>query len=356
MSRLSIRVPRLGERKEEKTRSVKPKVVLDPYPRKADWVFAPEDLERLKDVADIVWGRNEPMPVEDFNRVKADLWAVITCGWRFGAVDDMPALRAILEVSGGPPSPNSLDYGTCFQRGIRVLSCAPAFGPMVAEMALGLAIASAREVLEGDKLIRTGREKYSRAGNETAFTLYGKKVGMIGFGGLARSLKPLLQPFRCEFLVYDPWLPPTYLISQGVCPVDLDTLLKTCRYIFVLAIPTRENKGLLDRQRLSLIRKDAVLVLISRAHLVDFAALTEMVNEGLFRAAIDVFPAEPLPPDHPIRQSKGTILSAHRAGHIKEDFRAIGRMVADDLEAMVAGLPPIQMQVVQPEIVKRLGR
>jgi phosphoglycerate dehydrogenase-like enzyme len=141
-----------------------------------------------------------------------------------------------------------------------------------------------------------------------------------------------------------------------VTPVALDTLLQTCRYIFVLAIPTRENRGLLDRRRLGLIQHDAVLVLISRAHLVDFDALTELANEGKFRAAVDVFPVEPLPADHPVRQSEGTILSAHRAGHIKDDFRAIGRMVVDDLEAMSAGLPPVEMQVVQPEIVKRLGR
>lgn len=334
----------------------KPKVVLDPHPRQIDWVFTPADLARLNAMVEVVWGRDEPMPPDHFAQVKQDLFAVITCGWRFGPVDDMTKLHAILEVGGGPPSPNHLDYDTLLRRGIRVLSCAPAFGPMVAEMALGLAIASARGIVEGDRLMRQGAEQYSRAGNATAFTLYGKPVGLIGFGGLARSLKPLLEPFGCQFFVYDPWLPRRYLEAQGTTPVDLDTLLSTCRVIFVLAIPSNENRALLNRERLQLIRQDAVLLLISRAHVVDFDALIEMVNEGRFRAAIDVFPTEPVPAGHAVRASGNTVLSAHRAGHVPEDFTAIGSMVVDDLEAMLNGLPPMRMQVAQPEIVQRLKR
>ncbi len=332
----------------------KPKVVLDPHPLKIDWIFNPDELQHLNDLTEIMWGRDEPMPVAEFAQVQQELTAVITCGWRFGPVDDMPRLRAILEVGGSLPRSSDLDYETLMQRGVRVLSCAPAFGPMVAEMALGLAIASARGIVEGDRHMRQGQEKYSREGNQRAFTLYGKRVGLIGFGGLARSLKPLLEPFRVEFCVYDPWLPARYLAAQGVIPVDLETLLKTCRVIFVLAVPSKENRAMLDRKQLALIQKDAVLVLISRAHVVDFDALAEMVNSGRFRAAIDVFPSEPVPADHPVRTTQNTILSAHRAGHVPEDVYAIGRMVVNDLEAICNGLPPLQMQIAQREIVARL--
>jgi len=87
---------------------------------------------------------------------------------------------------------------------------------------------------------------------------------------------------------------------------------------------------------------------------VDFDALTELVTAGRFRAAIDVFPQEPLPLDHPIRQAPNVILSAHLAGSVPKDLRNIGRMVVDDLEAIITGLPPLTMQVAQPEIVYRL--
>jgi len=332
----------------------KPKILIDPHPRQMEWLFAPADWDRLNALADLVWCKDEPIPAEAFQTVAPDLFAVVTCGWRFGALDALPNLRAILEVGGSHPSPKVLDYAACFQRNIRVLSCAPAFGPVVAEMALGMTIAAARGIVAGDHLMRRGEEIYSRAGNQSAFTLYGKRVGFIGFGGLARALKPLLDPFGCEFLVYDPWLPAAYLERQGVTPVALETLLSTCRVIFVLAVPSQENRGLLDRRRLELIQPDAVFLLISRAHLVDFDALLDLVNQGRFRAAIDVYPDEPVPPDHPVRRSQNTILSAHRAGHVPEDFRAIGRMVVDDLEALIYGLPPTQMQPAQPEIVGRI--
>jgi phosphoglycerate dehydrogenase-like enzyme len=330
------------------------KILLDPYFRKLDEIFEPADLQRLYGLADVVWGRDEPMPDDEFARVKSEAFAVITGRWRYGPVTEMSSLRAILEVGGRHPSPKVLDYPTCFARGIRVLSCAPAFGPMVAEMALGMALAAARGVVAAHVDFTRGEEKWLHAGNVGAFTLYGQTVGFIGYGGLARCLQPLLAPFGCKILAYDPWLPATHLANQGVAPVDLDTLLASTKVIFVLAIPSSENRALLDRERLSRIQPGAVLVLISRSHLVDFDALTELVKAGRFKAAIDVFPQEPLAPDHPIRSAPGVVLSAHRAGSVPRDLRNIGRIVVDDLEAMLAGLPPTAMQTAQPEIVYRL--
>jgi phosphoglycerate dehydrogenase-like enzyme len=97
-----------------------------------------------------------------------------------------------------------------------------------------------------------------------------------------------------------------------------------------------------------------VLVLISRDHVVDFEALTDLVLQGRFKAAIDVFPTEPLPADHPIRNAPGAALSAHRAGSVREGLWEIGRMVVDDLEAIIRNLPPQRLQVAQPELVRRL--
>ncbi len=109
------------------------------------------------------------------------------------------------------------------------------------------------------------------------------------------------------------------------------------------------SRGLLER-----VRPGAVLVLISRAHVVDFEALTELVLEGRFRAAIDVFPEEPLAADHPIRRAEGAVLSAHRAGSVREGLWEIGAMVVDDLEAITKGLPPQRLRAAQPELAGML--
>jgi phosphoglycerate dehydrogenase-like enzyme len=332
----------------------KPRVVVDPHFRTMQEIFAPADLERLHAIVEVIWGRDEAMPLDQARAALADAIAVVSSGWRYGEVPDAAAsLRAIIDVSGG--FPQTLDYARCFARGIRVLSAAPAFGPQVAEMALAMALSASREIAAGDRAMRTGEERWLHAGNTSTFMLYGRPVGFIGYGSIARCLRPLLAPFGCPIVVYDPWLGAGYLRSQGVEPIALEQLLQTAQIIFVLASPSSENRALLSRELLEQIQPGAVLVLISRAHLVDFDALTEFVLAGRFKAAIDVFPIEPLPLDHLIRQASGAVLSAHRAGSVTEGLWELGRMVVDDLEAITRGLPPQRLQPAQPELIGRFA-
>ena len=321
----------------------KPTVLVDPSFRKMDEIFSPADMRRLPELVNVIWGKSEPMPHDDAVEALAGADAVICSSWRYGDIlHTTPKLRAILTVSGGFPS--DLDYDYCFRNGIRVLSAAPAFGRQVAEMALGMAIACARAVVDGHQAMQRSGEDYLHAGNVGTFTLYHKQVGLIGYGGLARCLHPLLKPFGCRVAVYDAWLGERYLRRQGVTPLPLEELISTSQVIFVLAVPSHENRALLDRALLERIRPGAALILVSRAHLVDFDALTEFLHAGRFRAAIDVFPQEPLDPAHPIRRAPNVVLSAHRAGTVKEALWEIGEMVLDDLEAIANGMPPQRMQ------------
>lgn len=334
----------------------RPKVILDPAFRRLENIFTARDLERLHGIADVVWGKNEEMPAAEIEAVKSEVAAIITGHWRHGEVASYPNLKAIMEVSGGLPSPDAVDYQTCFARGIRVLSCAPAFGPAVAELGLGLAIASSRQIVSNHEGFRKGEANWSHVEDGGAFTLYGKQMGFIGFGGLARSLQKLVAPFECPIQVYDPWLTDTYLRDQGVEPVELERLLKTSRFIFVLAVPSASNKAMIDRELLAAIPKDSIFVLLSRSHVVDFDALTEFLLKGQFKAAIDVFPQEPLRMEHPIRQAQNVIFSSHRAGAIGEALQNIGRIVVNDLEAVLNDLMPQYMQAAQPEFIKLRSR
>ena len=318
-------------------------------------IFRRPDLDRLRAMAEVIWARDEPMPASEIQTALPDAVAVVTNGWgRYGsdALARAPWLRANLDVGGGFPGPD-LDYEACFARGIHVLGSAWAFGPMVAEMALGMALAACREIATGDAAMRSGTEKWLHAGNASTFSLYDQPVGFIGCGGLSRSLRPLLAPFRCPIHAYDPWLTHAFIREEGYEPCSLEDLLQRSRFVFVLAVPAPENRALLDRSRLGLLPDDSVLALISLAHLIDFDALTEAVLSGRIRAAIDVFPEEPLPKDHPIRSAPGAVLSAHRAGSVREGLREIGRAVVDDLEAILAGLPPRRMQPAVPELIPR---
>lgn len=332
------------------------KVIVDPFFRSMDDIFSADEAKRLKELVEVVWGRDEPMPLEAFTASLPEAFAVVSAGWRYGDVlDDASKLRAILTVSGGWPP--ELDYARCFERGIRVLSAAPAFAEAVAEMALALALASGRDIVAEDRQVRATHERWlSSADALDTFLLAGKRVGFVGFGNIGRCLRALIEPFGCELCAYDPWLTDAYLRDERVEPTSLRQLVETSRVIFVLATPTTENRALLSRELLELVQRDAVFVLVSRAHVVDFEALTEFVLEGRFRAAIDVFPSEPLDPGHPIRTAPGVVLSPHRAGLVREALWEIGQRVVDDLEAMVSGLPPRRLQVAEWELASRYVR
>lgn len=205
--------------------------------------------------------------------------------------------------------------------------------------------------------MRAGDEQWlTSADGLDTFSLFGKRIGFVGFGSIGRRLRALIEPFDCDVCAYDPWLTDAYLREERVEPAELDRLLGTSRVIFVLATPTTENEALLSRERLELLSTDAVLVLVSRAHVVDFEALTELALAGRFRAAVDVYPSEPFAADHAIRNAPGVVLSPHRAGLVQEALWELGRFVVDDLEAMVRGLPPRRMQIAQPELATRYVR
>jgi phosphoglycerate dehydrogenase-like enzyme len=333
----------------------KPVVIVDPHFRKMGEIFTDHDLDRLHTIAQVVWAQDTPMPDAEFRRALPNAAAVVCADWRYGdealASAASANLRAVLTVSGG--FPRQLNYDVCFAHNIRVLSAAPAFARSVAEMALALTLAASRDIASGDRAMRAGNEAWLHAGNANAFMLFDKPVGFIGYGSIARALRPLLEPFGCKISVYDPWLTEGYLRSVGLPSVDLETLIATSKVIFVLAAPSVENKARLSRELLETIQPNAVLILVSRAHVVDFNALTELVGAGRFKAGIDVFPTEPLEADHPIRRAENAILSAHKAGPTQEGCWEIGEMLVDDLEAILQGLPPQRLQLAQPELIGR---
>ncbi|MEO8542047.1 MAG: NAD(P)-dependent oxidoreductase [Burkholderiaceae bacterium] len=332
-----------------------PVILFDPWPRSAGLIFSAATLQSfaaLGQVVGLAESVGRKLPAELLEQYLADAVAIV------GQTDldarrlaRAPKLRTVINVEGN--FAQNVDYGECFRRGIQVLGVAPVFAQPVAEMALGMAIDLARGITCGDHLMRQGQEQYGLAGNRQAFLLRGETMGLIGCGNLGRALIALLAPFRPRLLVHDPWLPDTVVQEFGAEPASLERTLSEPRVIFALAGVTAENQGWLNRDRLQSIRSDAIFLLMSRAGIVDFDALVDLVAQGRFRAATDVFPVEPVPPDAPVRQAAGMLLSAHRAGGLPTALADIGQMVVDDLTLILAGLPPQRLQAARPETVER---
>ncbi|MFL6075802.1 MAG: NAD(P)-dependent oxidoreductase [Mycobacteriales bacterium] len=330
----------------------RPLVVLHPAPARTDRIFAPDVLATLLERFTVVDLSYRPDAEEWLDELLPSAFAVVgQPDLPRDRLDRAPGLRALLNVEGN--FFRNVDYAACFERGIHVLGCGPAYAQAVAEYALGLALDLARGISREDRAFRAGRERYVADGNADAILLRNADVGMIGFGNLGRALRPLLAPFQATVRGYDPWLPPGALREHAVLPAGLEETLTRSRFVFVLATVTAESEHLLNAERLDLMPAGARLVLISRAPVVDFDALLARVAAGRLLAAVDVWPEEPVPADHPARTLDGLVLSAHRAGGIPAAFFEVGEMVLEDLTLIAAGLPPARMQVAARELVSR---
>lgn len=333
----------------------KPRIVVAPHFRRLDEIFAPATWDLLVDEFDLVWARDDPMPAGDFASAIAGADAVIFAEWPEGVVPDSARLRVMVDVGGTLDHPN-LDYPACFANDIAVGTIAPAFGAAVAEHSLGLALAVGRGIARSDRRFRTGDEAYEHAGTVGCSSLYERTVGFVGCGSLSRALAPLLAPFRPTLIGYDPWLCEEDFDERGIKRVTaLEKLFDECSLIFVLAVPTGTNRGLITRSLMERLGPDDILIVASRAHLVDFGALTELVSARRFHAGIDVFPTEPLGGDHAIRRADNAVLTAHIAGALPEVLHSIGDTVLAELRAvLVHGQEPGLLQYASPDLVAGL--
>ena len=330
-----------------------PIILVDPLPRTLDMICDGPTRLRLQNLGRLVISDAAPMPDELIEQHLPDTVAIV-------GQTDLPAerleragqLRAVVNVEGNF-LPN-VDYAAARARGVHVLCASPAFALPVAEAALGMAIDLARGIGAADRAMRAGHETYGLESNAGAFLLAGSPVGIVGFGDLGRALRHLLVPFGCRVRVHDPWLPEVAIRREGAEPSALDELLHASRVVFVFAAATSDNAQFLGERELRRIPAGGALVLMSRAGVVDFDAVVRIAAEGRLRVAIDVWPEEPVPADHPARGLREVLLSPHRAGGMPEAFLEIGRLAVADLELVLRGLPPVVCKRAEAETVDRM--
>lgn len=332
--------------------SALPLVISAPEPRTLDLIFTPAALAKF---------RSKYRIVETSPEGVAALPADVLAGTRYivgqppiapETLEKMKALRCIFNVESNLI--NNMPYETLFSRGIHVVTTGLVFAEPVAELGLAMALNLARGIVDADLAFRQGKELWGGDGNRTARLLSGADVGIIGFGDLGRALNRLLSGFRTQTKVFDPWLPPSILIENGVEPASLDEVLSNSDFVFVVASVTSENQGFLGADAFARMRKGAAFILLSRAGVVDFPALMDAVRSGHIVAASDVFPEEPLAQDHPVRTLPGFLRSAHRAGALDIAFKRMGDMVLEDMDLVDRGLPPMRSKRAERETVSRM--
>lgn len=226
-----------------------------------------------------------------------------------------------------------------WDRGIVVVNAARVIAPYVGEMALLLTLAALRNLPQNDRALRSGVRWKPNAWTHTD-TLFGKTVGLVGFGATAREFAALLAPFRTKLLVYDPYASEDDVRAFGARLVPLEELLRTADVVSLHAASTPETKGLISAERLALMKDGAILINTARGALVDEEALVAEVRRGRLKAALDVFAQEPLADDHPLRSEERCIITPHLAGPVTtERWRMLLAIALDFRRYLIEGEP-----------------
>ncbi|MBI3973448.1 MAG: hydroxyacid dehydrogenase [Chloroflexi bacterium] len=335
--------------------SAKPRVVLQIGHGKYEQIFAPQARRRLAELADVTG----PMAAGGDSARLAALLREADALFVGGSVrvdrdllEAAPRLRWIAATWGAPAQ--LIDYSEVFRRGITVTDGRRAFNRAVAELALGLYLAVARDIVMHDRALHTpdGAEGMPKEANREAS---GRTIGIVGFGGISQTLARFLAPLEPRLLTYDPFVPESVLAAHGAQPASLEDLLRRSDAVFLLARPNAQNKALLGGAELDLLKPDSILLVISRSWLVDEAALIERLQAGRFRAAMDVFDTEPLPAGHPYRALPNVVLTPHRAGGTQESYWRIGQALVDDVARLAHGQQPIHNAVIDTASARRQG-
>jgi len=176
-------------------------------------------------------------------------------------------------------------------------------------------------------------------GTETA-SLFGRRVGLHGFGQVARELTALLRPFGCVISAYAPDVDATTETRHGVKPAaSLEALFADNEIIVELAPLIPETTGIVTEKLLRLIRPGGVFVNVGRGAVVDEGALLRVAQAGKIAVGLDVFSLEPLPADSGFRGLPNVTLTPHLAGPTTDRRRDAGEFALHNLRAYAENRP-----------------
>ncbi|WP_428390734.1 NAD(P)-dependent oxidoreductase [Lichenicoccus sp.] len=230
-------------------------------------------------------------------------------------------LRAISRNGAGT---DNLPLATAAELGIAVLRAPGANARGVAELAIGLMLASLRAIPTQSADLRRGAWQ-RRPGGEIG----GRVVGVVGCGAVGRYVINGCRGLGARVLGFDPF--PSFAPPDGFAWRGLDALLAECDIVSLHCPPPSDGRPLLDAQRIAQLRPGCHLINTARAGLVDELALLAALESGHVAGyATDVFPVEPPPPSKLLAHER-VIATPHVGGFTAESVRAAADAAVDNL-------------------------
>ena len=223
----------------------------------------------------------------------------------------------------------------------------------VADHALTLLLACARKLRALEQVVRGGR--WGVQAVRPIGRLRGRTLGILGLGNIGSAVAARAQGFGLEVVAHDPYADDDRFALVGARRVGWGELLAASDFLSLHVPLTEETRGMMGGQAFARVKRGVILVNTSRGPVVDESALLEALASGVVAAAgLDVFAAEPLPADSPLRTDERIILTPHAAFFSEEAIVDMQLGACHQVAAVLAGDRPSALAVL-PGIDWRLA-
>jgi D-3-phosphoglycerate dehydrogenase len=262
----------------------------------------------------------------------ADVDAIILRRWEVDRemLEAGTKLRAVVTVGVGV---EKVDIEAASELGI-VVANSPGNQISVAEATMLLMLAVSKQMLSWVDAARTGNQPDASV---HGLELYGKTLGLIGFGRIGRRVAGMARAFGMDVLAYDPYV----TSADDVEMVSLDDLLRRSDFVSVHVILTPETHHMLGAREFGLMKPTAFVINTARGGAIDEAALIEALrSKQIAGAGLDVFEVEPPELDNPLLAMPNVVATPHALPRTEEAFERCAAMTQESILAAMDGELP----------------
>jgi len=295
--------------------------------------------ELLRELADA--GGRDALVVRSQTRVDAELLTAAA-----------PRLSVVGVASVGI---DRIDVEAATRAGVMVVNAPTGNTIAAAEHTMALILSLLRQIPSADASVRAGEWERARY---TGRELRGKTLGVIGLGKIGRAVARRAAGFEMRVVASDPYLTEDQAAEAGAKLVGMAELLHRSDVITVHTPLTAQTRNLLGRAQLEATRPGAFVLNVARGGIVDEAALADALASGhLGGAAVDVYSAEPMAPDNPLRGAPNVVLTPHLGASTAEAQDRVGLEMAEQVLMALGGVTPpyaVNAPSVAPETQPRL--
>jgi D-3-phosphoglycerate dehydrogenase len=268
-------------------------------------------------------------PAELLQEVKGCMGLIVRSATKVTSqvIEAGAALKVIGRAGAGV---DNIDVKAATAKGIVVMNTPGGNANAVAELAIGLMIALAREMPRGDATMKAGKwEKKSFLGTELA----GKTLGLIGIGFVGSRVASKAKGLDMKVLVHDPFVSPDESRRLGVDLVDLEQLLASSDYVSLHLPKTPETTGMIDRKAIAGMKRGVYIINCARGGIMNEADLLAGLESGqVAGAAVDVYDPEP-PADWGLAKHPRVMAMPHIGASTVEAQETVARMIAEQVGA-----------------------